>query len=360
MEPTKERQLVAIMFTDIVGYSALMQEDEAKATKLRARHRAAFRGLHALYGGEIIQYYGDGTLSVFKSAVNAALCAIEIQRRLQQGEPVPLRIGLHLGDIVFDATEVYGDAVNFASRIESLGTASSILLSAKLNDELKSHASISTKSLGHYELKNIADGAEVFAICNEGIAVPQPCEMNGKQKASRQTIAVLPFVNMSGDTQNEYFADGITEEIIGTLSMIDNLQVTSRATSFVYKNEVLPLKEIAKALNVSAILQGSIRRSNDTVRITAQLINADGDFLCWSESWNRKFEDALDIQEEISLRIAEKLKTHGLTKRMSVAKSDAVLLTSVMNYVTAVLNMFSLNKVVRPWQRRRQHMLGFS
>src|SRR6185295_5137922 len=147
MKEKKVRQLAAIMFTDIVGYTALMQGDEEVATNVRARHREVFQQQHKLHQGEIIQYYGDGTLSVFKSAIAATKCAIEIQRLLQEGDPVPLRIGLHMGDIVFDKTDVYGDAVNFASRIESMGVAGAILLSGKINDELKNHAGISTVSL---------------------------------------------------------------------------------------------------------------------------------------------------------------------------------------------------------------------
>jgi TolB-like protein/class 3 adenylate cyclase/AraC-like DNA-binding protein/Tfp pilus assembly protein PilF len=307
MQEKKVRQLMAIMFTDIVGYTALMEEDESNATVLRARHREVFGKQHTLHGGEIVQYYGDGTLSVFKSAVAATLCAIDIQKLLQEGKPVPLRIGLHMGDIVFDKTEVYGDGVNFASRIESLATESSILLSGKLNDELKNHSSISTISLGHFELKNIVEPVEVFAVTNTGIKVPQPFELKGKQKAARKTIAVLPFVNIS-IPEDEYFSDGITEEIINALSKIKNLKVTSRTSSFFFKNKNVPLKQIAKELDVSAILEGSVRRSSDTIRITAQLIQADEDFHFWSETWDRKLQNIFEIQDEISLHIAEKLR----------------------------------------------------
>jgi adenylate cyclase len=308
MKQKKVRQLVAIMFTDIVGYTAMMEEDEANATVVRKRHREVFTEQHAIHGGEIVQYYGDGTLSVFKSAVSAAMCAIDIQGLLQQGDAVPLRIGLHMGDIVFDQTEVYGDGVNFASRIESLATPSSILLSGKLNDELKNHSSVSTTSLGHYELKNVAEPVEVFAITNNGIKVPQPSELKGKQKAIQKTIAVLPFINMSTSEENEYFSDGITEEIINALSKIKNLKVTSRTSSFFFKKKNIPLKQIAKELNVSAILEGSVRRSKDTLRITAQLIHAEEDFHFWSETWDRKLENIFEIQDEVSLHIAEKLR----------------------------------------------------
>jgi len=308
MKEKKERQLAAIMFTDIVGYTALMQADEETATKVRARHRAVFELQHKTYHGEIIQYYGDGTLSVFKSAIEATECAIEIQKSLQEGDKVPLRIGLHIGDIIFDDTEVYGDGVNFASRIESMSVAGAILLSEKLNDEIKNHQSILTTSLGHFNLKNIANPVEVFAITNKGIIVPQPQELKGKQQPINKTIAVLPFVNMSTSKDNEYFSDGITEEIINALSKIKSLKVTSRTSSFYFKNKNIPIKQIAKELNVSAILEGSVRRSGDTIRITAQLIQTKEDFHFWSESWDRKLENIFEIQDEISLIIADKLR----------------------------------------------------
>ncbi len=308
MKEEKVRQLAAVMFTDIVGYTALMQEDEAVAIKVRAKHRKVFEEQHKLYQGEIIQYYGDGALSIFRSAIQAAKCAIEVQRRLQEGDPVPMRMGLHMGDIVFNKTEVYGDGVNFASRIESMGVAGAVLLSGKLNEELKNHTDISTTSLGHFQLKNINAPVEVFAISNDGIVVPSPHELKGKQKVQHKTIAVLPFVNMSSNADNEYFSDGITEEIINALSKIKSLKVTSRTSSFFFKNKNIPIKQIASELNVSAILEGSIRVSNDTIRITAQLIQAEEDFHFWSESWDREMKNIFEIQDEISLIIAEKLR----------------------------------------------------
>lgn len=308
MEENKVRQLAAVMFTDIVGYTALMQEDEAVATKVRAKHRRIFEAQHALHQGEIIQYYGDGTLSVFKSAIKAAQCAVAIQRLLQEGAVVPLRIGLHLGDIVFNNTEVYGDGVNFASRIESLGKAGAILLSDKINDELKNHLSVSTVSLGFYELKNISKPVEVFAISNSGIKVPDPSELAGKKVTKNKTIAVLPFLNLSASKENEYFSDGITEEIINALAKISSLKVTSRTSSFLFKNKKKSIKEIGEELGVATILEGSIRLSGNTIRITAQLIQAEEDFHFWSETWDRKLENIFEIQDEISLIIADKLR----------------------------------------------------
>lgn len=308
MKEKKARQIAAIMFTDIVGYTALMQEDEEAAAKMGARHREVFEQVHETHQGEIIQYLGDGTLSIFKSAIAAATCANEIQTLLQTGDPVPLRIGLHSGDIIFDKTEVYGEGLNFASGIENMSVAGAILLSGKFNDELKNHTAISTTSLGHFELKNIALPIEVFAVCNEGIVVPSVSQLNGKQRIKNTTIAVLPFVNMSTSADNEYFSDGITEEIINALSKIQSLKVTSRTSSFFFKNKNIPLKQIGKELNVAAILEGSVRLSGDTMRITAQLIEAQQDFHFWSETWDRKLANVFEIQDEVSLLIAEKLR----------------------------------------------------
>lgn len=302
------RRLAAIMFTDIQGYTALMQADEQKAAQLRQRHRDVFEHHHQQHHGEILQYFGDGTLSVFKSGVEAVECALAIQLALQEGEQVPLRIGLHLGDIVFDGTEIYGDGVNLASRIESMGVAGAILLSGQLNLELKNHPQITTRSLGRFELKNVADPVEVFAITNKGIKVPKRSDLKGKQKRPAKSIAVLPFVNMSSSEENEYFSDGMTEEIINALTKIKGLKVTSRTSSFFFKNKNIPLRQIGTELNVSIILEGSIRLAGNRMRITAQLIDVMDDVHFWSESFDRSLDDIFAVQDEISLLIADKLR----------------------------------------------------
>ena len=310
MENQKTRRLAAIMFTDIVGYTALMQKDEAAAADKRAHHREKFDQYHKKYNGEILQYFGDGTLSVFQSGVEAVECAIEIQNALQVGEPVPLRIGLHMGDIVFDGTDIYGDGVNLASRIESMGVAGGILISGTLNDELKNQQQVSTKSLGIFGLKNIENPVEVFSVTNDGIKIPKRSELKGKQKELTKTIAVLPFVNMSADADNEYFSDGMTEEIINALAKIKELKVTSRTSSFFFKNKNIPIRQIGGELNVAIILEGSIRLSGNMMRITAQLINVAEDFHFWSETFDRSIENIFAVQDEISLLIADRLREH--------------------------------------------------
>tara|TARA_R110001592_G_scaffold9555_3_gene50551 strand:+ start:538 stop:2871 length:2334 start_codon:yes stop_codon:yes gene_type:complete len=308
MKSQKNRRLAAIMFTDIVGYTALMQKDEKSAAAVRARHREVFQDKHQEHNGEIIQYFGDGTLSAFQSGVEAVECAIAIQKMLGTEDGIPLRIGLHIGDIVFDGIEIYGDGVNFASRIESMGVAGAILISGQLNEELKNHLHISTVSLGSFELKNITEPVEVFAVDNDGIKTPSPSELKGKQKKHLKTIAVLPFANFSSDPENEYFTDGMTEEIINALAKIKALKVTSRTSSFYFKNKNIPISQIGKELNVGIILEGSIRLSGKAIRITAQLIDVAEDYHFWSETWDRKLENVFEIQDEISLLIADKLR----------------------------------------------------
>jgi len=308
MKEREKRQLAAIMFTDIVGYTALMEENEATAALVRNRHRKVFQEQHEIFHGEIVQYFGDGSLSVFKSAIEAVQCAIDIQKKIKEGDPVPLRIGLHMGDIVFDKTEVYGDGVNIASRIESMAVAGAILLSGKINDELKNHKEITTCLIELFELKNVAKPVEVFAVTNKGITVPALSDLKGKQKHFSKTIAVLPFINMSTSEDNEYFSDGITEEIINALAKVSSLKVTSRTSSFFFKNKTISIKEIANELGVSVILEGSVRQAGNTLRITAQLIQAEEDFHFWSDTWDRKMESVFEIQDEISLIIADKLR----------------------------------------------------
>ncbi|MCK0190636.1 helix-turn-helix domain-containing protein [Arenibacter sp. F20364] len=310
MSSNKNRRIAAIMFTDIVGYSALMQRDENAAAQMRTRHRQEFEKSHKLHNGDILQYYGDGTLSVFASGLEAVECAVDIQMALQEDSSVPLRIGLHLGDIVFDGTEVYGDGVNLASRIENLGIAGSILLSGKLNDELKNHPHIPTVSLGQFRLKNIAEPLGIFAVNKEGLQVPSRSNLIEIPKNEPKSIAVLPFVNMSSCDDNEYFSDGMTEEIINALAKNKGLKVTSRTSSFHFKNVNLPIAQIGQELNVSTILEGSVRLSGNKMRITAQLIDVEDDFHFWSETFDRSLHDVFAVQDEISLLIAERLREH--------------------------------------------------
>ena len=303
-----QRKLAAIMFTDMVGYTALMQKDEQLAKSQRDRHRSVLTKYISLHNGEILQYYGDGTLTIFNSAIEAVNAAIEIQLDLKNEPPVPLRIGIHLGDIVYDDEGVYGDGVNISSRIESLSASGGILISEKISDEIKNHPEIKSQSLGRFQLKNVLKPVEIFAITNEGIIVPSAEETHQKSGCADRSIAVLPFLNMSSDADNEYFSDGISEDLINALTRVEGLKVTSRTSSFAYKNTNQDITQIGKDLRVTHILEGSVRKAGNKVRIAAQLIGTEDGFHIWSETYDRSLEDIFQVQDEISNIIANKLK----------------------------------------------------
>lgn len=305
-----QRQLMAIMFTDIVGYTALMQEDEAQAVRLRKQHRRIFKQSHEQYRGNILQYFGDGTLSVFRSAVEAVACALKIQESCQNlPEIIPLRIGLHLGDIVFDGTEVYGDGVNLAARVESLCPRGAVLISDVLAQQLQNQPQFQVVSLGYFNLKNVQNPIEIFALNKPPLFLPKPQDLqSAKANPAYKSIAVLPFNNLSATTDYEYFSDGMTEEIINALSKIQELRVTSRTSSFYFKDKSLPLPEIAQALNVTTILEGSVRIVAKQMRLNVQLIDVSEDVPFWSESFSRNLEDIFAVQDEVSLLIADKLR----------------------------------------------------
>ena len=347
---SQNRQLAAIMFTDIEGYTALMQHDEQGAVNIRERHRTTFESTTEAFNGTIVQYFGDGTLSTFKSTVEAVDCAIELQRAFLQDPKIPVRIGIHVGDIVQSKDDIIGDAVNVASRIESCAISGSILISDKVHDQIRSHRHIETTFLDAYELKNVDEAMPMFAISNEGIVVPRPEEVKGKLKASVNTIdnksitkkrafiiaslvfvfllaailafqqfskankvpedlsiAVLPFTNLSSDEDAEIFRDGITEDILTQLSKLKELHVISRKSVMQFKNTDKPISEIAKKLGVAYVLHGSIRKYGDDVRVTAQLVLAESDELTWAGQYDKTLTDIFAIQSEVSKEIVDAL-----------------------------------------------------
>ena len=337
------RRLAAIMFNDIVGYTALMQADEVLAKKKRDRHRAVLLKAIKSWNGDIIQHYGDGTLCIFQSALEAVNCAIEIQQQLVLPPEVPLRIGIHTGDIVQDEEGIYGDGVNLASRIESMATSGSVLISEKVQDEIKNHREIASHSLGEFELKNVSKPVELYAIANERINVPQGTELQGKGLERIKSIAVMPFVNMSTDPENEYFSDGITEELINALAQVEGLRVTSRTSSFAFKGKNTDIREIGQQLNVRTILEGSVRKTGNKVRITAQLIKASDGYHLWSETYDRDLEDIFAVQDEISRKIANQLREKLTLKesRESIVKPTT---NSIEAYNLYLRGLYHYNK----------------
>ena len=357
------RHLAAILFTDIVGYTATMQKDEQTAIALIKRHKAVVEKTVSDNKGTVIEYFGDGSLCIFSSITEALHCAIQIQQQLQDEPKVPLRIGLHIGEILLEDGKVMGDGVNLASRIQSLGQAGTILFSKESFDKVKNHPEFQTSPLGYFRFKNVDDPMEVFALTNEGLTIPKKEEMSGRLKqvdASRtfspttkwiiftvatllvvtsalliyslvnspkgftgkeKSIAVLPFENMSNDTLQQYFSDGFTEDIITQLSKIAELKVISRTSVMQYKNTTKNIKEIAEELNVAAILEGSVRKEGNNVRITAQLIDANTDNHIWAAQYDRNATEVLAIQSEVAQEIASELNaklTADEDKRLNI------------------------------------------
>lgn len=302
-----KRQLSAIMFTDLAGYTAMMQEDEINAKGLRDRHRKILEAEISENDGQILQYYGDGALSVFSSTISAAISAVSIQKASITGK-IPLRIGIHTGDVVIEEDGVYGDGVNIASRIESFATSGSVMISDKVFDDIKNHPSFKPSLMGEFELKNVKRPVEVYALTNDGLVIPQRSELKGKVKEKIKSIAVLPFINRSADPENEYFSDGITEELITALAKLEGLRVISRTSSFSFKGKNMDLREIGKQLEVQSILEGSVRKSGNKVRISAQLNSTFDGYELWSETYDRELKDIFDLQDEISFKIAQQLR----------------------------------------------------
>ena len=309
------RQLAAILFADMAGYTALMQENEPLARLKRQRLKDVLESAIDQFNGKLLQYYGDGSLSIFNSAIDSVRFAINMQQQLKQEPKVDLRIGIHTGDVAMEDGFIYGDGVNLASRIESLAVPGGIFVSEKVFDEIKNQDNISTLELGYFELKNVKTPVRVYAITNDGIVTPSREDIKGKTKQPGNRLAVLPFVNMSPDPENEFFSDGVTEELLNALTKVEGLQVTSRTSAFAFKGKNDDIRDIGIRLNVDKILEGSVRKSGSRVRITAQLINAADGYHIWSENYDRNLTDIFEVQDEISGIIANKLRENLTAKR---------------------------------------------
>ena len=315
------RQLAAILFTDIEGYSAMMQDDEKKAIAMRGRHQEIIQHGHKQFNGRIIQYYGDGTLSIFQSVIEAVQCAIAMQQSFCHWPQVPVRMGLHIGDIIIDDEHVYGNGVNLASRIESLGVAGSVLISDKVNDEIQNHSEFKTISAGIYEFKNIQQQVEVFALSNEGLTVPPPNSLKGKtvekksaapQKPKKlrlrhNSIAVLPFRSFSSDNSVEWLSDGFTVELTSALAGISYLKVKSSIAMMQYKNASKSFEQIAEELNVSNIIEGAVQKEGSDILINAHLINARTGEILKPFRFKKDFSEINFIYSQIAQEVADNL-----------------------------------------------------
>src|SRR4030095_14229958 len=269
------RQLAAIMFTDIVGYTALMGRDEQKAFDLLNKNRQIQRPIIEQYNGRWIKELGDGVLASFNTVSDAVAAAIKIQEACNAAKDFQLRIGVHLGEVVFEHDDMFGDGVNIAARLQAIAEPGGIYVSESIYNNISNKQGIQTRFVKQEALKNVKDPVRIYEIVIEGSrratstnAIIQSKMGNNHDKS----IAVLPFVNISNDPEQEYFSDGLTEELITNLSRLKGMRIISRTTSMLYKSTKKPIQTIGTELGVQYILEGSVRKSNDNLRINAQLI----------------------------------------------------------------------------------------
>jgi TolB-like protein len=298
------------------------QDEAATLATLKARRKGVLEPLLAKYGGRVFKIAGDGVLVEFASPVNALQCAVDLQEGMaaaNNGAPddrhIILRIGINLGDVMVEGSDLYGDGVNIAARLEAIAQPGGILVSAAAHDHVKNKMKVGFDDLGPQSLKNIAEPVRTYRVSG----TPTVTVKTVRPATDKPSIAVLPFVNMSGDPEQEYFADGLTEDIITALSRVSGLTVIARTSSFVYKGQTFDTKRIAKELGVGYIMEGSVRRTSDRVRVTAQLIEGITGHHVWAERYDRPTGDIFDIQDEITRNVAASTETQiQLSERLTI------------------------------------------
>jgi len=314
------RRLAAIMFTDMVGFSALAQRDEALAVELLEEHRRLLRPEFRKSQGHEIKTIGDGFLVEFSSAFAAVECAVKIQdilaRRNEQASPdrqFHIRIGIHLGDVLPQGNDIVGDGVNIAARVEPVAESGGVAVTRQVYDQVYNKLPYTWTQAGKLELKNIQQPVEVYRLAGrtrqdgEPSAPVTPVSGRSPQDA-KKSIAVLPFVNMSSDRENEFLSDGISEDLLNALAGIDGLHVAARTSCFAFKGRSEDIRKIGKTLGVDTVLEGSVRKSDSKLRVTAQLINVADGFRLWSQSFDREMQDVFAIQDDITRAIMTALE----------------------------------------------------
>ena len=351
--PGPERRLAAVVAADVVGYSRLMEADETGTLARLKTHRIELIDpAIAKNRGRIIKTTGDGMLLEFHSVADAVLCAAEIQRRMSRRNTdvsparwIQFRIGINLGDVIAEENDIFGDGVNVAARLESLAEPGGIYVSGAVRDQVGDRLDeIAFEDLGDQNVKNIARPIRVFRVRlqPEVTIAPQSEDATVTTTSPKKpSIAVLPLVNMSGDPEQEFFADGLTEDIITELSRFRDLLVISRNSSFVYKGKAVKVQEVAREFGVEYILEGSVRKAGGRIRVTVQLIDAETDRHIWAERYDRELEDIFAIQDEMTCAIVATLPgrveaaTHDRAKRKptdNMAAYECVLTAKVLHH----------------------------
>jgi adenylate cyclase len=338
-EARAERRLAAILATDVVGYSRLMGGDEeGTLAALKSLRKSLIDPKIADYRGRIVKTTGDGALVEFASTVDAVRCAIDIQRAMPErnanmppGKNIEFRIGINVGDIIVDGDDIFGDGVNVAARLEGISEPGGICISDVVQQQVSGRVEAWFADLGDQNLKNIARPVRAYRIAFEEARAEHPAAATAVSAAlvslDGPSIAVLPFQNMSGDADQDYFSDGLVEDIITTLSKLAGLRVIARNSSFVYKGRSIDVREAANQLGVRYVLEGSVRKSGNRIRITAQLIDAKNGSHVWAERYDRALDDIFAVQDEITLVLATEMQvklTDGEQARLRYTTTNNV------------------------------------
>jgi adenylate cyclase len=330
-EERATRKLSVILSADVKGYSLLMQDDEEATVRTITAYREVITNLIQGHHGRVVDAKGDNLLAEFSSVVDAVRCGVEIQKEVKvKNDELPekrrmeFRIGINLGDVIQDGDTIYGDGVNIAARLEGLADGGGICISGTAFDQVEGKTGLEFKYAGEQAVKNINKPVRVYRVKTEG-GVSNVVEHRESPLPATPSIAVLPFTNMSGDPEQEYFSDGITEEIITWLSKIPRLFVTARHSTFVFKDKVASIREVGQQLGVRYVLEGSVRKAGDRIRITAQLIEVETDQHVWAERYDRELKDVFAIQDEITMNIIIALQvklTEGEQAALRVRGTD--------------------------------------
>ncbi len=314
-----QRRLAAVLSADVAGYSRLMGDDELATVRTLSEYREVISAIVVERHGRIVDTPGDNILAEFGSAVDAVEAALAVQGELlgrnatlAEHRRMQFRIGVNLGDLVVEGDRIYGDGVNVAARVESLAHPGGICVSGKVYEEVRHKLNLAFEDLGEHSLKNIAAPVRVFRVpTGAADAVPAPAQpapsAHAPARQSKPSIFVLPFTNMSGLAEQDFFADGLTEDILTELSRFKELFVISRNTAFKYKGQAVDVKKVARELGVQYVVEGSVRRAGNRVRVTVQLIDGESDHHVWAERYDRDLADIFAIQDEVTAAIVSTL-----------------------------------------------------
>ena len=310
---TVERKLAAILSADVVGYSRLMAEDEECTVRALKEHRRLIDERVRAHRGRVFGSAGDSVVAEFSSPVEAVRCAVEIQSKIAESNVdlpeerrMRFRIGVNLGDVVVEGENLLGDGVNIAARLQGLAEPGGLYVSGAVHEQVKRRTQLTFEDLGAKQLKNIPDPVRMYRVL--GSAPTQPAAEPASAAQSPPSIAVLPFVNMSADPDQEFFADGMSEELINALTQVEGLRVIARTSAFSFKGTNADIATIGAKLKVSAVVEGSVRKAGNRLRIAAQLIDVAGGHHLWSEVYDRSLDDVFEIQDEIARTIVTTIR----------------------------------------------------